>query len=159
MDDLTFEHVDASHPSARWVMSEFFGELDRRFPAGYDGSTALAEAPLTLSPPHGVYVVLMRDEQCLGGGGVHWLDDERAEIKRVWIAPDGRGHGLAGRLMQHLEELVLDSGRTSVVLDTNGVLAEALALYGRLGYHAIERYNDNPYATNWFARTLTPYRG
>ena len=27
-------------------------------------------------------------------------------------------------------------------------------MYRSLGYHAIERYNDNPYAHHWFAKTV-----
>jgi hypothetical protein len=27
-------------------------------------------------------------------------------------------------------------------------------MYERAGYHAIERYNDNPYAHRWFAKPL-----
>ena len=33
-----------------------------------------------------------------------------------------------------------------VRLDTNAALTEAIAMYERAGYRAIERYNDNPYA-------------
>ena len=42
----------------------------------------------------------------------------------------------------------------SVILDTNESLTEAIAMYERAGYQAIERYNDNPYAHRWFARVL-----
>ena len=45
-------------------------------------------------------------------------------------------------------------GNWSVVLDTNSVLLEAIAMYGRSGYQAIERYNDNPYARHWFRKQL-----
>jgi hypothetical protein len=45
-------------------------------------------------------------------------------------------------------------GRAGVVLDTNATLREAIAMYERSGYHAIERYNDNPYAQRWFAKDL-----
>ena len=41
-----------------------------------------------------------------------------------------------------------------MVLDTNGSLVEAIAMYGSAGYRVIERYNDNPYAQHWFAKRL-----
>ena len=41
-----------------------------------------------------------------------------------------------------------------MILDTNGVLAEAIAMYGRAGYERIDRYNHNPYAQLWFAKSL-----
>ena len=107
MADLTFTQVNADDESARWVMTEFFDELDRRFEGGYDGETALAEAHLTLSAPHGLFVLVELKGSCVGGGGIYWIDDERAEIKRVWLAPSVRGRGISKALMTHLEQLAL----------------------------------------------------
>lgn len=39
-------------------------------------------------------------------------------------------------------------------LDTRGDLTEARALYGRLGYHEVESFNDEPYAEHWFEKAL-----
>ena len=41
-----------------------------------------------------------------------------------------------------------------MVLDTNGTLTEAIAMYERSGYSRIERYNDNPYAELFFEKHL-----
>jgi hypothetical protein len=46
-------------------------------------------------------------------------------------------------------------GHDTVRLDTREVLTEAIALYERGGYAWIERYNDNPHATHFFAKRLT----
>jgi len=43
---------------------------------------------------------------------------------------------------------------TALRLDTNSALNEAQALYRKLGFAAIERFNDNPYAHHWFAKRL-----
>jgi GNAT superfamily N-acetyltransferase len=68
--------------------------------------------------------------------------------------PRLRGLGLGRRLLARLEDVARDLGRTRVVLDTNEVLVEAIAMYERAGYRSIERYNDNPYAHRWFAKDL-----
>jgi ribosomal protein S18 acetylase RimI-like enzyme len=39
-------------------------------------------------------------------------------------------------------------------LDTNKSLVEAQALYRKLGYQEIARYNDNPYASHFFEKRL-----
>jgi hypothetical protein len=57
-------------------------------------------------------------------------------------------------MLSELESRVARLGHQRVVLDTNAVLTEAIAMYERAGYTAIDRYNDNPYAMRWFARTL-----
>jgi ribosomal protein S18 acetylase RimI-like enzyme len=75
-------------------------------------------------------------------------------VKRLWIAPEARGQGLARRLMQRVEAAARGAGLTRLVLDTNATLTEAMALYRRLGWQEIARYNDNPYAQAWFAKDL-----
>lgn len=109
-----------------------------------------------MSAPDGAFVVVRTDDVVIGCGGVLRLDDETAEIKRMWIDPDWRGLGLAGRLLAHLETTALEMHKARVVLDTNESLSEAIAMYGRFGYTPIERYNDNPYAHHWFEKHLAP---
>ena len=60
------------------------------------------------------------------------------------------------RLLAELEATAQRLGHVRVVLDTNEVLTEAVAMYERNGYRAIGRYNDNPYAHHWFEKTLDP---
>ena len=75
-------------------------------------------------------------------------------MERVWVHPDWRGLGLGRRLLAELDTAAERMGHARVVLGTNDTLTEAIAMYGRAGYHSIERYNDNPYAQRWFAKEL-----
>ena len=158
MMDVTLTRADAGSPDARGAMAAYFAELDRRFVDGFDPGDALDEAAVALNPPAGVFLLgrLDDDGDVVACGGVQWIDDETAEIKRMWVHDRCRGMGLGRRLLEALEAEAWAAGRTRVVLDTNGVLAEAIAMYGRLGYVAIERYNDNPYAQHWFEKHLEP---
>ena len=65
-----------------------------------------------------------------------------------------RGAGLGSRMLRHLEAEAARLGHRRVVLDTNGTLLEAIAMYERAGYTHVERYNDNPYAQAWFEKVL-----
>ena len=158
--DVTLTRADAGSPAARAAMAAYFAELDRRFVDGFDPGDALDDAAVALNPPAGVFLVGREGDADGDGtvacGGVQWLDDETAEIKRMWVHDRCRGMGVGRRVLEALEAEAWAAGRTRVVLDTNGVLAEAIAMYGRLGYVAIERYNDNPYAQHWFAKRLEP---
>ena len=135
-------------------MAQYFGELDQRFVGGFDSTDALAEAESTLNPPSGLFVVAALGDDVVGCGAVQWIDGATAEIKRMWVDAGRRGIGLGKRLLGHLEAEARSSGRSRVVLDTNESLAEAISMYRSLGYDAIERYNDNPYAHHWFEKTL-----
>ena len=151
-----FSVIDAASAPARWAMSEYFRELAARFSQGFDVGSALDEAAAAFNPPCGLFVLAGPPDGPVGCGAIKFLDDERGEIKRMWVSPSNRGRGLATQLLTFLEDLIRDSGRSTVVLDTNKVLSEAIALYERRGYRPIERYNDNPYADFWFFKSLRP---
>ena len=146
--------ADASSEQARWAMTQYFDELDARFPTGFDATGALDGAAAAYNPPAGSFLLAALDGETVGCAGLQHLDDDTSEIKRMWVSPSARGQGLARRLLARLESEVLASGRTSVVLDTNATLTEAIRLYEAQGYVAIERYNDNPYAQRWFRKAL-----
>ena len=150
MDD--FVEVDAGSPAAQAAMTAYFAELAERFPAGFDPTGYLD--PEDYNPPLGRFFLAMSGDQVLACGGLVWIDDSVAEIKRMWVAPAARGRGLASRLLAFLEQTAASSGRRRVILDTNPVLLEAIAMYRKNGYRDIERYNDNPYAGLWFEKRL-----
>jgi GNAT superfamily N-acetyltransferase len=151
---VTFELVDPDGPEAAAAKAAYFAELDERFPDGFDptaGASPETEAA-------GTFVVVRDDELVVGCGALVAHDADTAEIKRMWIDPAWRGRGLGARLLAHLEQLASVQDHSRVVLDTNGTLTEAIAMYERNGYEPIERYNDNPYAQRWFAKTLPARR-
>jgi DNA-binding MarR family transcriptional regulator/GNAT superfamily N-acetyltransferase len=152
---VRFSAVDPRSPAAQTALGRYFAELDDRFASGFDpghgGATGDAQA---FTPPDGIFFVMTSDDEVIGCGGVHCLDETTAEIKRMWVHDDWRGLGLGARLLGRLEAESAELGRTRVVLDTNEALAEAIAMYRRSGYHAIERYSDNPYAHHWFEKVL-----
>jgi len=107
-----------------------------------------------MGPGAGAFVVASSDGRPVACGGLQVLSPGVAEVKRMWVADDWRGAGLGSRMLGHLEQRARDLGHRRVVLDTNGTLTEAIALYARAGYQPVERYNDNPYAQAWFAKDL-----
>lgn len=153
--EVAFSIVDAGSIEARAAMANYFAELDQRLSGGFIADTALDDAATSFNPPAGAFVVARRDPDVVGCGAVRWLDDATAEIKRMWIDANVRGIGLGTRLLGRLEDEVLTSGRTRVVLDTNAALVEAIAMYRRLGYRDIAPYNDNPDAHHWFEKRLS----
>jgi DNA-binding MarR family transcriptional regulator/predicted GNAT family N-acyltransferase len=148
--------ADESPRSAdgRWCREQYFAELARRFDGGFDTATGDPSDSADLLPPSGSFLVARLDGEPVGCGGLKTLDRETGEIKRVWTAASARGIGVAGRIMQRLEELAKERGFTRLRLDTNRSLTEAQALYRKLGYHEIGRYNDNPYAHHFFEKQL-----
>jgi GNAT superfamily N-acetyltransferase len=153
---VEFDTVDPGSTEAVWATAQYFVELARRFPNGFEAGEATESDRINLRGPNGTFVVVRSGLDIVGCGGLQRVDAVTAEIKRMWIHPDWRGLGLGRRLLADLERRASQHGRTRVVLDTNGTLLEAIAMYGSAGYEPIERYNDNPYAQHWFAKSLAP---
>ena len=152
---VSFEVVAPRSRRAQAALANYFAELDDRFGSGFDlqhGGTDADEKMLT--GPDGAFVIMTSDESVIGCGGVQRIDDDTAEIKRMWVHVDWRALGLGRRLLAYLEGQAAELGRSRVILDTNERLREAIAMYEHSGYRPIERYNDNPYAHHWFAKPL-----
>jgi DNA-binding MarR family transcriptional regulator/N-acetylglutamate synthase-like GNAT family acetyltransferase len=152
---IQLRRVDPRSAMARRAVEQYFAELNRRFPGGFDAAAARAADAAAMGDGAAVFVVASSDGQPVGCGGVQHLTDTTGEIKRMWVHPAWRGAGLGTRLLRHLETEAVDLGYQAVRLDSNGTLTEAIALYERAGYHRISRYNDNSYAQVWLEKSLT----
>jgi putative acetyltransferase len=68
-----------------------------------------------------------------------------AEMKRLWVEPRFRGHGLGRRLVIGAIDWARAHECSAVVLDTiNEAMPEAAELYRSLGFEEITRFNENP---------------
>jgi GNAT superfamily N-acetyltransferase len=72
----------------------------------------------------------------------------------MWIDGPHRGLGIGARLLDALEAEAATRSQRVVRLYTNRALTEAQTMYKRRGYVEIARYNDDPYATNFFEKRL-----
>jgi DNA-binding MarR family transcriptional regulator/GNAT superfamily N-acetyltransferase len=151
---VTIDEVAPDSADARGALDRYFVELDVRFRSGFDPGAAGADDVDMMRAPHGTFLVIRNDGAIVGCAGLHRIDDVTGEIKRMWIDPEFRGLGLGRRLLVTVEERAEVLGCTTVVLDTNETLDEAIAMYERAGYSRVERYNDNPYAHHWFSKAL-----
>lgn len=64
------------------------------------------------------------------------------EVKRLFVAPAGRGLGVARALMAALEAEAAAQGLAEVLLETSDRLVPATALYASLGYRVRGRFGD-----------------
>ena len=101
-------------------------------------------------PPSGSFLVVRVDRRAVACGGVARFDDERAELKRMYVEPAARGHGHGRRLLVALEAEALRLGYVAIVLETGELQQEALGLYTSAGYERIPCYG--PYAEREFSR-------
>ncbi len=75
--------------SARELIDGFVTEIRRLYPSWTPQSGPSAE-PSDFEPPGGSFVVLHVDDEPVACGGLKRLDDDAAEIKRLFVRPDMR---------------------------------------------------------------------
>ena len=153
---LRIDVVAPDDPRTVAALRAYFDELDARFPDGFDPGDALGAAVAEFRAPHGAFLLALDDGAVAACGAVQRIDAHTAEIKRMWVHGDWRGHGVGRRMLAALEDRCRALGYTRVVLDTNASLTEAINMYTSAGYAPTVRYNDNPYAQRWFVKDLGP---
>ncbi len=151
---VVVEVVPPGSADARWCLSRYLAELAQRFDTGYDPGRAAPATEDQFTPPAGWFVVARLEGRPVACGALKRVDAGAGEIKRLWTDPDSRGLGLGRKVLTTLEDLARQAGFTRVRLDSNAALTEAIGLYAKAGYAPVARFNDDPYAQMWFAKSL-----
>jgi GNAT superfamily N-acetyltransferase len=124
-----------------------------------DGDTMPRAGAPELSPPGGAFLVGYREDRPVCCGGVKRLDDERCEIKKMYVIPELRGQGVARALLHELEEVARRLGYPIARLDTGPRQGNAEGLYRDEGYTEVPDFNGNPVAVFWGEKRLSPRAG
>lgn len=114
----------------------------------------LAAMPGQYAPPAGE-LLLARDPEGRPVGCVGLRPIEPAgccEMKRLYVAPDGRGSGLGERLVEAVIAEAWRIGYRELRLDTVPSMMAAISLYRGLGFEQTEPYYDTPIAGTLFMR-------
>jgi GNAT superfamily N-acetyltransferase len=147
---LRINLVPTSHPDARAMLAQFYVEIRKRF--GFDVSHQ-ADAR-EMDAPGGRFLVAYEDDRPVASGGIRTWEPGVCEIKRMFVAPGARRHGYGRKLLDALEEAAREAGFRRIVLDTLDSHVDAMTLYDSAGYARVPAYNENPYASAWFAKEL-----
>ena len=103
-------------------------------------------------PEGRLYLALAEDGAAAGCIALHRLDKERCELKRLYVRPAYRGHGLASALVARILDDARQIGYRAILLDTLPALESAVRMYRGLGFCEIPRYNDSPIKRTYFFR-------
>jgi Acetyltransferases len=144
---VRIESVALSEPAAGALIAELDAELRARYPE--DGACHFRLDADDVAPGRGVFLVAVDDatEEPLGCGAVRVIEPGVGEIKRMYVRPQARGHGIATALLDALEAEASALLVDRVVLETGDRQDEALGLYKRAGYTEIPcfgEYADSP---------------
>ncbi|MBS0563160.1 MAG: GNAT family N-acetyltransferase [Proteobacteria bacterium] len=105
-------------------------------------------------PPAGLFLLARSGNRLLGCVCLKAVGTRTGEVKRLWVDPAARGIGLGRRLMEAIEDAARALGQTSLRLDTNSALIEAIALYRATGWTETAPFGPSFPADLWFAKAL-----
>lgn len=103
----------------------------------------------------GVWLASLK-EKVVGCIALRELTDlpRSAEVKRMYVQPAHRRHGIAKLLLDALESFASSAGYDWLYLDSAPGMDTAINFYRRHGYEPCERYNDNPQAKIYLRKRI-----
>jgi ribosomal protein S18 acetylase RimI-like enzyme len=124
---------------------------------GFQGFEAeLAGLPGRYAPPAGALLLARRRGAAIGCVAMRPLAEAGVcEMKRLYVAPEGRGLGVGRALVAAVIDAGVRAGHREMRLDTLPDMEAALALYRDMGFGPTRAYYDTPLAgTVFLARRL-----
>ncbi|TDO39013.1 ribosomal protein S18 acetylase RimI-like enzyme [Paractinoplanes brasiliensis] len=153
--DVIFAARRVDHPDAATMLNVFYREQVGRY--GWAESVDLD--PGNYEAPDGLFIVIYRDGVPVGCGGCRRFEPGSAtfEIKKTYLVPQARGHGLGQRLLDVLEDTAERGGARRIILETGVRNDAALRLFTRNGYTPTARYvaGRDPAINRAFEKMMT----
>ena len=135
----TPEHIDRTRTLFREYWESFgftpcFQNFDRE----------LEELPGKYAGPGGRLALAIIDGGAVGCVAIRPIDDERCELKRLYVRPGHRGQRVGLKLLMWAIAAALSCGYKEMLADTMPVMERALDMYDRIGFERVEAYGEEP---------------
>jgi putative acetyltransferase len=132
-------------PAARALIEALNAELSERYPE--PGANHFSLEANEVADDKGAFLVAYLGSDPVGCGAIRRIEDGVGEIKRMFVRPTARGHGVGAALLYAIEQTARQLGIHRLVLETGERQQEALSLYRRAGFTLIPcfgEYVDSP---------------
>ena len=117
------------------LIAELNAELSARYMDPSANHFELDESEV--SGDNGVMLVARVDGQARGCVAVRRLDEFSGELKRMYVAPTGRGMGIGAALLDAIADRAQQLGMFRLLLETGPKQPEAVRLYERDGFQQV----------------------
>jgi putative acetyltransferase len=135
---ITIAKEDPRSQDASRLLSEFVDEVKKRYESA-PADVGIFD-PELVSVPRSVFLVARRDGRAVGCGALVPMDEYCVEVKRMFVAREERGHGIATMIFDELERLAREFDFDAMRLETGVMQPESIALYGKAGFYRIPNF-------------------
>lgn len=87
-------------------------------------------------------VMAYENEEAIGCGAIKEYEAGTMEVKRMYVPPAKRGHGIASVVLKELEQWARELGYDKCILETGEKQPEAIRLYHKNNYTVIKNYGQ-----------------
>jgi ribosomal protein S18 acetylase RimI-like enzyme len=94
--------------------------------------------------PKGALLLAYKNDIAIGCAGIRELDNNTAELKRMYVQPTFRKYKIGARLLTLAIEIAKELNYKSIRLDTLPTMTKAQELYRSFGFYEIPSYRFNP---------------
>jgi ribosomal protein S18 acetylase RimI-like enzyme len=109
-----------------------------------DFEEELMKVDVIYNTPEGSLLLALKNAQPVGCIGIRKLDEETAELKRMYVKGAFRGCGIGVKLLEQSIETAKRLGYLKMKLDTLKDMVKAQELYRSFGFYEIPSYRFNP---------------
>ncbi len=139
IDAVTPDHFAAARRLFREYVAAIGVDLEFQ---GF--SDELDSLPGEYDSPAGALLLAEEEGEYVGCVALRRLEKDICEMKRLYVAPAGRGRGLGLKLAEAIIVRACELDYKKMRLDTLATMTEARQLYSSLGFQSIDTYCHNP---------------
>lgn len=136
-------HTEPHLDTIRVLFQEYVAALGFHL-SFQDVEREMSELPARYGPPEGRLLMAMLDGQVAGCVAMKRLGDGVCEMKRFYVRPAFRGHGIGLQLAQAIIAEARAAGYREMRLDTAPSMQSAIRIYEALGFKDTAPYVFNP---------------
>ncbi|KAG8671960.1 hypothetical protein FPOAC2_05324 [Fusarium poae] len=109
---------------------------------------------LLASPDHSIFVLRPTNKEIVGALILYHNTKDEVQIDNVVVDSKAQGCGYGRVLMRYAEDFAKYRGRNALILYTNVVMVENLALYPKMGFTETGRRTEEGFERVYFRKEL-----
>ena len=126
----------------QWVFNTYNGA--EAAPTFNEWEAEVKSLPGIYAPPMGRLLMATVDDQPAGCVALRQMDDQVAELKRMYVRPSFRGQRIGWHLGQRLLEEARTIGYKKIYLDSHRTMTNAHKIYEEIGFKYISAPDSFP---------------
>jgi GNAT superfamily N-acetyltransferase len=143
MTSVRVEALDPTDPRSQSALTQFLNEMVER--VGADVLEIDIEQEAREDSGKNFFIVALDErDNVVGCGSLIQLEPQVGQVRRMWVNPVLRGHGIGRRLLSALEGAGAVSGYEFIRLEVYEALTEALLLFETSGYVQVDPWEQSP---------------